>query len=315
MESPNNRSGQAQGGVYAYTHQPRWVARVPAHVKHVAVGLEEAFETREHLLLELGIARLGYGDDLRLYGKVSALSRRWSMVIGALASAGRAVQPAKSKFLSPTADIRQSLFHPVRSAVEKLASHDKRNIGGLDLLGGAAATELDVSTFVTTAATTITIHAEKRIDKSGFYAARLRQFQVAQTTPQYSRKWLVIATKSMAKDFSHDAALIPRGVPAPAVKPVVGKIAAIFQLCAGDLSGDTDAAARIGIAPTFSGRGARVEGIELQADAAYFSTWASSSKRMGSVFDSKRWHRRAMAGQDGAVSAQLRLLAAWGIVD
>ena len=57
-----------------------------------AIGLEKAFEPREHLLLEQGIARFGYADDLHLDGEVSAFSRRWNMVLGALASAGLALQ-------------------------------------------------------------------------------------------------------------------------------------------------------------------------------------------------------------------------------
>jgi hypothetical protein len=53
-----------------------------------ALGLEEAFEPREHLLTDLGIARLGYADDLHLYGKVAALERRWPLIVGTLAAAG-----------------------------------------------------------------------------------------------------------------------------------------------------------------------------------------------------------------------------------
>ena len=55
------------------------------------------------------------------------------------------------------------------------------------------------------------------------------------------------------------------------MKPVTDKVAAIFQLCTGDLRGDPDVVARIGIAPAYSGCGARIEGIELQADAAFYS--------------------------------------------
>ena len=146
------------------------------------------------------------------------------------------------------------------------------------MLGGAAATEHDVATFVTTAPIWITAHAEKIIDRSGFYASRLRQFQVAQATPHDSHKSWVIATKPLAAAFSYDADLIPREVLEPAVKPVTAKVAAIFQLCTGDLRGDTYAFARIGIAPAFSGCGARIEGIELQPDAAFYSTWASLNK-------------------------------------
>ena len=52
-----------------------------------ALGLEEAFEPREHLLTDLGIARLGYADDLHLYGKVEALERKWPFIVGILGSA------------------------------------------------------------------------------------------------------------------------------------------------------------------------------------------------------------------------------------
>ena len=44
----------------------------------------------------------------------------------------------------------------------------------------------------------------------------------------------MIATKSLAKAFSYDAALIPREVLELAVKPVTVKVTAIFQLCTGD---------------------------------------------------------------------------------
>ena len=71
----------------------------------------------------------------------------------------------------------------------------------------------------------------------------------------------------------------------PAVKPVTDKVAAIFQLCTGDLRGDPDAVARIGIAPAYSGCGTRIEGTELQADAACYPARAALSKRMSSLFD------------------------------
>ena len=61
-----------------------------------ALGLEEAFAPREHLLLAQGIARLGYADDLHLFGKVSALSQRWELVVQTLADAGLQVQPTQS---------------------------------------------------------------------------------------------------------------------------------------------------------------------------------------------------------------------------
>ena len=163
-----------------------------------ALKLEEALQPREHLLLQEGVARLGYADDLHLYGKISVLKRRWNVVIATLKEAGLEVQPTKSKFQSPSADIRQSQHLPVHPAVGEFSTLVKRSFEGIDL-GGAAATEQYVATFVTTAPTRINAHAEKRIDKSGFYADRLRQFQVAQTTPHDSHKSWVIATTSLPK--------------------------------------------------------------------------------------------------------------------
>ena len=125
----------------------------------------------------------------------------------------------------------------------------------------------------------------------------------------------MIATKSLAKAFSYVAALIPREVLELAVRPVTEKVAAIFQLCMGDLRDDTDAVARIGIAPAFSGCGARIEGIELQADAAFYSTCSALSKRMCSLLDSKGWPRRTMSGEFHVLRAQQRLLPAGVLVD
>lgn len=153
-----------------------------------ALGLEEVFQPREHVLLQQGVARLTYADDLHLFGKISGLKMRWNLVIGTLKDAGLEVLPTKPKFWSPSADMRQSLSLPVRPAVEDFDSLVKRSIGGLDLLGGAAATEHDVATFVSTAPTRITVHVEKRIKKSGLHADRLRQFQVPQTTSHDSHK-------------------------------------------------------------------------------------------------------------------------------
>ena len=70
-----------------------------------ALGLEEVFQPREHLLLQEGVARLGYSDDLHLYGKISVLKRRWNMEIATLKEAGLEVQPTKLKFWSPSVDI------------------------------------------------------------------------------------------------------------------------------------------------------------------------------------------------------------------
>ena len=43
-------------------------------VNMFALGLEETFQPREHLLLQEGIARLGYADVLHLYGTISVLN-------------------------------------------------------------------------------------------------------------------------------------------------------------------------------------------------------------------------------------------------
>ena len=131
--------------------------------------------------------------------------------------------------------IRQSYVSPNVYPVGEFAALVKRSIGVIDLLGGAAAAEQDVATFVMATPTRITAHAEKSSDKSGFYVDGLRQFQVAQTMPHDSHKSLVIATKPLAKAFSYDAASILREVLEPAVRPVTDKVAAIFQLCTGDL--------------------------------------------------------------------------------
>ena len=63
-----------------------------------ALGLEEVFQPREHLLLQQGVARLSYADDLHIYGKTSVLKKRWNMVIGTLKVPGLEAQPTKSKF-------------------------------------------------------------------------------------------------------------------------------------------------------------------------------------------------------------------------
>ena len=59
-------------------------------------------------------------------------------------------------------------YHTFTITVE-IGGAEPRPVGGIDLLGGAAATEHDVATFVTTAPARITAKGEKRIDKSGFY--------------------------------------------------------------------------------------------------------------------------------------------------
>ena len=96
--------------------------------------------------------------------------------------------------------------------------------------------------------------------------------KLPETTLHDSHKCWVIATKSLANVFSYVAALITRGVLESAVKPVTDQVADIFQLRTNYLKGDTDAITRLGIAPAFSGCGARIEEAGLQADATYSST-------------------------------------------
>ena len=233
-----------------------------------------------------------------------------------MADAGLQVQPTKSKFWSPTADLREASCRRVHPAVHELAALVKRSKGGLDLLGGAAATEHDVATLVTTDnLTTITVHAEKRLDKTRYFAERVREYLTAQTTPYDTHKAWMIATKSTAKAFSYDAALISREVLEPAVKPVADMVEAIFSLCSGGIQDEPDAQVQIGIAPCFGGCGARFEGVGLQSDAAFYSTWTFLTKRMGTLFDSKGWPRRPMAGWSDACKAKDRLLAAGVEVD
>ena len=93
------------------------------------------------------------------------------------------VQPTESKFWSAIADVRQYKGLPTHPAIDEFAALTKRSFGGIGLLGGAAATEQYVTVFVAAAPTLITVHAEKRVGNSVFYAGRLRQFQVAQATP------------------------------------------------------------------------------------------------------------------------------------
>ena len=69
------------------------------------------------------------------------------------------------------------------------------------------------------------------------------------------------------KFLSSGAALIPHGELESAAKPVVNRIADIFKQCTNGLGGDTDAIARDGTAPAFTGLGVRIEGAGLQADA------------------------------------------------
>ncbi len=87
-------------------------------------------------------------------------------------------------------------------------------------------------------------------------------------------------------------------------------VEAIFSLCSGGIQEEPDAQVQIGIAPCFGGGGARFEGVGLQSDAAFYSTWTFLTKRMGTLFDSKGWPRRPMAGWSDACKAKDRLLAA-----
>ena len=215
-----------------------------------ALGLEEAFEPREHLLTDLGIARLGYADDLHLYGKVEALVRKWPFIVGILGSAGLEVQPTKSKFWSPTADKREADAMQVDPTVLTFANTVKRSIGGLDLLGGAAASSHEIAHHVAVGnPITITAHAEKRFEKASHYADRVRAFEVSQVTPYVTHKAWMITAKSVAKAFSYDAALIPRQVLEPAVKQVMDKVYNIASLCVGGLDGETDAMDRLRLTP------------------------------------------------------------------
>ena len=67
-------------------------------------------------------------------------------MVATLKEARLEVLPTKSKFWSPSADIRESPKLPVRPAVGEFAALVKRIISGIDLLGGAAAIEQKVAT-------------------------------------------------------------------------------------------------------------------------------------------------------------------------
>ena len=144
------------------------------------------------------------------------------MIVGILGAAGLEVQPTKSKFWSPTADKREADAMQVDPAVTTFAHTVKRSSGGIDLLGGVAATTHEVAHHVTIGAPiTITAHANKRLEKASHYADRVRAFEVSQVNPYVTHKAWMITAKSIAKTFSFDAALIPRQVVEPAVKQVV----------------------------------------------------------------------------------------------
>ena len=96
------------------------------------MGLEDVSQPREHLLLQQGVARLGYADYLHLFGKMSVLKRGWNMVIITLKEAVLEAQPAKSKLWSPSADVRQSQGLPVHPDVDEFAALVERSIGGID---------------------------------------------------------------------------------------------------------------------------------------------------------------------------------------
>ena len=90
----------------------------------------------------------------------------------------------------------------VGPAVHEFATVVKRSRGGLGLLGGAAATDHEVATYVTTGtAITITAHAEKRLEKAKYYADRLREFLASQVTPYVTHRAWMITAKSVAKAF------------------------------------------------------------------------------------------------------------------
>ena len=78
----------------------------------------------------------------------------------------------------------------------------------------------------------------------------------------------------------------------------------IASLCAGGLDGETDAKDRLRIAPCFGGCALRFEGVGLQSDAAFFSTWATLAKRMGALFDKKK--RLGKANHGGMGYCKLR---------
>jgi hypothetical protein len=119
-------------------------------------------------------------------------------------------------------------------------------------LDGAAATTHDVAHHVTVETPiTITAHANKRLEKASRYADRVAAFQVSQVNPYLTHKAWMITTKSVAKAFSYDAALIPRQVLEPVVKQVMDKVYNIASLCTGGLDGETDAKDRPKLAPCF----------------------------------------------------------------
>jgi hypothetical protein len=138
----------------------------------------------------------------------------------------------------------------VDPAVTTFANTVKRSSGGLDLLGGVAATTHEVAHHVTIGAPiTITAHANKRLEKASRYADRVNAFEVSQINPYVTHKAWLITAKSVAKDFSYDAALIPRQVLEPAVKQVMDKVYNIASLCSGGLDGEADAKDRLKMAP------------------------------------------------------------------
>ena len=73
-----------------------------------AMGLEEVFGFRRVVTENEGTMRIGYADDLHFCGKTTWLAKRWPMIVAALAEAGLEAQPTKSKFWSPTADLKDS---------------------------------------------------------------------------------------------------------------------------------------------------------------------------------------------------------------
>ena len=130
--------------------------------------------------------RIGYADDLHFCGKTTWLAKRWPMIVAALAEAGLEAQPTKSEFWSPSADLKDSHQLPHHPSVDELEKVLPRVKGGIDLLGGAAASHHECSNYVTTNDTAIDMilhHTSKRVVKAAHYVRRLRQFLARQISP------------------------------------------------------------------------------------------------------------------------------------
>ena len=75
-----------------------------------ALGLEEVFQPREHLLLQQCGARLGYAYDLHLFGNISVLKRRWNMVIATLKQDLRSNRPNLSSGRYPRTCVNPKVY-------------------------------------------------------------------------------------------------------------------------------------------------------------------------------------------------------------